>query len=290
MKVGLVRPRASGSRSLDWVFEATERAVGTRHDIIRLPVEYADGSRLHRAKLAELFVRECDAIIGVGEAEVLEARRQAGRHIPYLICLLGHLPRGAAGTVEFLPYATDRDVLVVNSSGDAEIAHNFFANARTRLVPFAFDQTVFRAMSETDRKRLREELGFAERARILLYSGRMTLEKNIHTLFRVFRAVLDLEPDTYLLLVGNPSSRPFPELGLQVRHLQATLARAAEKLAIPSDRLLFPGPVEPARLRDLYNASHLVVNMTLHHDENFGLAQVEAIACGTPVVGTCWGG
>jgi hypothetical protein len=34
----------------------------------------------------------------------------------------------------------------------------------------------------------------------------------------------------------------------------------------------------------------LMVNMTLHHDENYGFAQVEAMACGTPVVGTKWGG
>jgi hypothetical protein len=32
------------------------------------------------------------------------------------------------------------------------------------------------------------------------------------------------------------------------------------------------------------------VNLTLHHDENFGFAQVEAMSAGLPVLGTAWGG
>lgn len=48
--------------------------------------------------------------------------------------------------------------------------------------------------------------------------------------------------------------------------------------------------MEPAGLRNLYSAADAVVNLTLLHDENFGLAQVEAMGCGTPVVGTNWGG
>jgi hypothetical protein len=39
-----------------------------------------------------------------------------------------------------------------------------------------------------------------------------------------------------------------------------------------------------------YSVSDAFINLTLHHDENFGLAQIEAMACGVPVVCTDWGG
>ena len=43
-------------------------------------------------------------------------------------------------------------------------------------------------------------------------------------------------------------------------------------------------------VREFYNIADVAINLTLHHDENFGLAQVEAMACGLPVVGSLWGG
>ena len=46
----------------------------------------------------------------------------------------------------------------------------------------------------------------------------------------------------------------------------------------------------PEQLARLYTAADLLVTCTTHHDENFGYAQVEAMACGTPVVGSRWGG
>jgi hypothetical protein len=52
----------------------------------------------------------------------------------------------------------------------------------------------------------------------------------------------------------------------------------------------FIGSKSPAQLRELYAMADLVVNLTLHHDENFGLSQIEAMACGTPVIGSSWGG
>jgi hypothetical protein len=59
---------------------------------------------------------------------------------------------------------------------------------------------------------------------------------------------------------------------------------------LPEGRVHTAGAVGPETLRALYNIADVQLNLTLNHDENFGLAQVEAMACGTPVVGTAWGG
>jgi Glycosyl transferases group 1 len=62
------------------------------------------------------------------------------------------------------------------------------------------------------------------------------------------------------------------------------------QLRVRKEQVHFIGSKSATELRDLYAMADLLVNLTLNHDENFGLAQVEALACGTPVVGTSWGG
>lgn len=58
-----------------------------------------------------------------------------------------------------------------------------------------------------------------------------------------------------------------------------------EELAGPRTRLL--GQVEPRRLRDLYRGARLFLQPGV---EDFGIASVEALACGTPVVAVDKGG
>src|SRR5207237_9139361 len=48
--------------------------------------------------------------------------------------------------------------------------------------------------------------------------------------------------------------------------------------------------VSRSELAELYGAADIFASLTLHHDENFGFAQVEAMSSGLPVVCTDWGG
>jgi Glycosyl transferases group 1 len=80
------------------------------------------------------------------------------------------------------------------------------------------------------------------------------------------------------------------EFGTFAPNIRGTLEKMVAKLGIDQDKVRFVGHKERGELCDLYNIADLVINMTLHHDENFGLSQVEAMACGTPVIGTNWGG
>jgi hypothetical protein len=125
---------------------------------------------------------------------------------------------------------------------------------------------------------------------VVLYAGRITPEKNLHAVLRVFRVLLEAEPELVLVLAGRVIAVPFPLFGVSPVAFPETLATITMKLGIPAERVLYAGPVPRSELRELYNIADLTINLTLHHDENFGLAQVEAMACGSPVVGTMWGG
>jgi hypothetical protein len=124
---------------------------------------------------------------------------------------------------------------------------------------------------------------------LITYVGRCTLEKNVHTLLRVFSLVLQEVPDAHLLLVGPTEEHRFPEFGVFPLVMDRMLYRINAALGI-LERVHRLYQVDAAGLRAVYGTSTVVLNLTLHHDENFGLAQVEAAACGTPVVGTRWGG
>ena len=66
--------------------------------------------------------------------------------------------------------------------------------------------------------------------------------------------------------------------------LAPTLKRVAEELGL-ADRVYFVGRVSEAELVDWYRAADIFVLPTAAY-EGFGLVTAEALACGTPVVGT----
>lgn len=67
--------------------------------------------------------------------------------------------------------------------------------------------------------------------------------------------------------------------------LKNELTARAESLGL-SGRVRFPGEVSPEELLALYHAADVVVLPSLSHAEAFGFVQIEAMACGTPVVST----
>jgi hypothetical protein len=182
--------------------------------------------------------------------------------------------------------------MLVNCDSDVQLARKFIRNPKTGLLPFAFDECVFYPLAASGRTELRARHGFAEHDRILIYAGRVNASKNVHTLLRIFKAVLHIVPDTHLVIAGSIDSKGWlwQEWGLMPVRFRTTLDRVIATLGLPEDRIQLKGSVTGDQLRELLNIADIKVNMTLNHDENFGLGQVEAMACGTPVIGAAWGG
>jgi glycosyltransferase involved in cell wall biosynthesis len=265
-------------------------ALAGDHELVYLHPSIAFAPREEQHRIAGEFVAACDAIVGLIHPAVLEARRRMGSRAPYFLLMLGTMPRGAFRFREHVPQLTTDDVLIVNCEADREICRNFFDNADVPLVPLAYDDRCFHPLDDAERAAARADLGFGDRDRILLYSGRVVPEKNLQAVLRVFGILLQGAPDLHLVLAGQIESLPFPEFGVTPTNFARTLALAGQRLGIPEERMLCTGPVPPAELRELYGVADVCINLTLHHDENFGLAQVEAMACGAPVVGSMWGG
>ena len=116
------------------------------------------------------------------------------------------------------------------------------------------------------------------------------MEKNLHTQIRMLSVLQRLFPNLHLVIIGNLANFPFTEFGAYPVDITGMFNRLVRELGLDTRRIHFLGNKNPTQTRDFYIIADALVNLTLHHDENFGFAQVEAMACGTPVVGTKWGG
>jgi glycosyltransferase involved in cell wall biosynthesis len=112
----------------------------------------------------------------------------------------------------------------------------------------------------------------------LLYVGRLVMRKGIGNAITALAEV----PDAELVIAGGPDPAEL-HLDPEVERLR----RLAGRYGV-SDRVRFCGRVERASLPELYRSADAVMCVPWY--EPFGLAAVEAMACGVPVVASAVGG
>lgn len=136
---------------------------------------------------------------------------------------------------------------------------------RCAVVPYGIDQEALRLTRRTAdlAERLRNRAGRP----IVLFTGRLRYYKGLDVLLRASRGL-----DCQVLLVGTG-----PE--------EASLRRLAAQLALDG-RVRFAGAVTEDDLPAYYHAADLFVLPSVYRSESFGLAMLEAQACGVPTIST----
>jgi len=152
---------------------------------------------------------------------------------------------------------------------------------RIRVVPPGVDGTLF-APRPKDEARARLHLA---NARLLLFVGRLQPFKGPEVAIRALAEAVARAPqvagDVVLAVVGGSTGR-------DAQHDQATrLMELAADIGV-SDRVVFFPPQPHERLADFYSAAEVV--LVPSRSESFGLAALEAEACGTPVIAAATGG
>jgi len=126
-------------------------------------------------------------------------------------------------------------------------------------------------------KDIRTEFDVPDNARILVYVGGFNRHKNVLRLIQAMPMILAQHPNAFLVIIGRTTGERFWD---NVEDLQAS-ARAD---AIASERIIFTGEISDEKLALLINSAHALVHPSLY--EGFGFPPVEAMACGTPVLGS----
>jgi D-inositol-3-phosphate glycosyltransferase len=157
--------------------------------------------------------------------------------------------------------------------------------ATVQVIPCGVDPTLFRPIRQAD---ARERLGRDQCERIVLFVGRIEQIKGIDVLLRALGLLFfrrpDLRSDVCLLVVGGAldpgDDAPETEKILELRRLVHEHRMEAN--------VNFVGSLDQETLALYYAAADVCAVPSL--SESFGLVALEAMACGTPVVGTRVGG
>jgi D-inositol-3-phosphate glycosyltransferase len=173
------------------------------------------------------------------------------------------------------------DAVVAECPQDAADLTRLYGAEPTRLsmVPCGFDPEEFGPL---ERASARAALGLDPHEFIVLQLGRLVPRKGIDN---VIRALAHLPPEipARVLVVGGdarePDDRRTPEI--------ARLRGVAQSLGV-AHRVTFTGHRCRHELRTYYAAADVFVTTPWY--EPFGITPLEAMACGTPVVGSAVGG
>ena len=146
----------------------------------------------------------------------------------------------------------------------------FASSIHTKIIPTGIDFSELKkqpGISAVDTKRA---LGLPENAKLILFLGRISQEKNLDELFEYFAAYRadGKHDDVYLMTVGDGP------------HKEA-LIRKVKKLGMESNILIHDG-VKHTDIRRFYDAADVFSSASV--SETQGLTFYEALYCGVPVL------
>ncbi len=143
-------------------------------------------------------------------------------------------------------------------------------NQKLTVIPCGVDLELFRVQGECEPRRLRRPR--------LVYLGRLVERKGIGNAISALSGVHGAE----LIIVGGPDRAHLPD-DPEARRLQAL----AEQSGV-AERVQLRGRVEHHRIPALLRSADALVTVPWY--EPFGIAPLEAMACGLPVVASAVGG
>jgi phosphoheptose isomerase len=153
--------------------------------------------------------------------------------------------------------------------------------ARITVVPGGFDPAEMWPISKA---LARVSLGLPPDEPVILQLGRLVPRKGIDTVIRAHaRMVRTHDIHARLLIVGGDSNDPDPALTPEIGRLQ----RIACEEGV-DDSVMFVGRRGRDVLKYYYSAADVFVTTPWY--EPFGITPLEAMACGTPVIGANVGG
>jgi glycosyltransferase involved in cell wall biosynthesis len=184
----------------------------------------------------------------------------------------GSVMRGLTAVRTLVLRSADRHIAISGEIRD-ELLKLGVPNERITMIPNGIDLTRFRPVPEDQKRQLRVRLGLPVHRVVLVFVGRLAEGKGVLTLLRIWSELIRERPSLHLVMIGRGSDS-FDDCETEVRAFVDAHALGA--------CTTLPGAVD--NVQAYLQAADLFVFPSEY--EGFGLALVEAMACGLPVVST----
>ncbi len=182
------------------------------------------------------------------------------------------------------------------SDRQVNFVRQFFEDRETYIkkVPFPVNSKEFYYQEE--KNEIKHKLGIDEEAKIILYTGRLSLQKRIIELLDIFVKAhqnRDIPNNTYLILAGKFDSfafnfgHVFEREGEYFRTVDRAMGQYPKEIV---KKIILLGNVKNSELQKYYSIADLFVSFSTYHDEDYGMSVAEAGACGCPLLLTDWAG
>tara|TARA_R100001443_G_scaffold52795_1_gene64533 strand:- start:7106 stop:8371 length:1266 start_codon:yes stop_codon:yes gene_type:complete len=181
------------------------------------------------------------------------------------------------------PYYLSNDCIATISKVTDDIVKTVAPEVPSTYIPHAVDSDVFKPFEQHQIDRLRND-NFKEQDKdkiVFFWNNRNARRKQSGTLIFWFKEWLDkhkLHDKAQLIMHTDPNDMHGQELNVILQDLGLT-----------NRQVLFSvEKVEPNHLAALYNMADCTINIS--DAEGFGLATLESLSCGTPIIVTLTGG
>jgi len=157
------------------------------------------------------------------------------------------------------------DAVICPSKFAERMLYKFDKNLKTYVISNGVDLSRFK---KVDYKKLSDSGKSSSKEKLILYVGRLHMEKSVHTLIESMPYILKKLKNVCLDIVG-------------AGHLQEDLKNLAKDLGI-LDKITFTGKISDKDLLKEYNNCDLFVLPSIAELE--GMVVLEAMACGKPIL------
>lgn len=158
------------------------------------------------------------------------------------------------------------------------------------VLPFSVENSTFKPKNLKKSKTL---VNLPDQSKVICVAGRLSFQKNIFYIVSVFSKLAREEKNVHLVACGSFDDIGIPEIGLSFirnSYCANTMRIIANLPKSIRDRIHFLGEVSQSDLADIFCFSDVYVNLSTYFLEDFGVAPIQALMCGTPAVLTSWGG
>jgi glycosyltransferase involved in cell wall biosynthesis len=170
------------------------------------------------------------------------------------------------------------DIFVaISSEIRAELLEQGIPSEQIQMIPNSVDVQTFHPVDAREKVKLRAKLGMAPDETIVIYTGRLVSYKGLPLLLQVWRQLVRNHRHSRLFLVGAG--------GLDLHNCERLLRDDVARHHLEA-HVYFTGSVD--NVHEYLQASDIFVFPT--ENEAFGIALIEAMACGLPTISTAVGG